>query len=77
MLKLVTGNYWSSPLPLVQPGNCDLGPTIADDLENLVLARSRRIQALLEKSRGSIREGKGLAEEDFWAAFEESGKPES
>jgi hypothetical protein len=39
-----------------------------DDLEGLLLARSPRFQALLEKSRRSIRSGKGLTHKDFWKA---------
>ena len=36
------------------------------NLEGLHLARSRRFQALLDKSRRSIRSGKGLTHKDFW-----------
>jgi hypothetical protein len=39
-----------------------------DDLERLLLARSPRFQALLNKSRRSIQAGKGLSRDDFWAA---------
>jgi len=39
-----------------------------DDLEGLLLVRSPRSQALLEKSRRSIRSGKGLMHKDFWKA---------
>ncbi len=45
-----------------------LTPRDDDDLERLVLARSRQFQALLDRSRQSIREGKGLSEKDFWAS---------
>jgi len=45
-----------------------LAPVDDDDLENLLLARSPRFQALLDKSRGSIRAGKGLEAGDFWKA---------
>ena len=38
------------------------------NLERLLLARSRRFQALLDKSRRSIRSGKGLTHKDFWKA---------
>jgi len=48
-----------------------IAPTDDEDLENLVLARSPRFQALLEKSRRSLQEGKGLSEEEFWAAVEQ------
>jgi prevent-host-death family protein len=42
-------------------------PADDEDLENLVLSRSPRFQALLAKSRASIQEGHGLDEETFWA----------
>ncbi len=45
-----------------------IAPTDDEDLENLVLARSPRFQALLEKSRRSLQEGKGLSEDEFWSA---------
>jgi prevent-host-death family protein len=45
-----------------------LAPLDDDDLERLVLARSPRFQALLDRSRKSIKEGKGLSERAFWAA---------
>lgn len=47
-----------------------VAPTSNEDLENLVLARSPRFQAMLEKSRRSIEEGKGLSEEEFWSTVE-------
>ena len=43
-----------------------LAPMNDEDLETLLLARSPRFQALLSKSRESIREGKGLSSKDFW-----------
>lgn len=45
-----------------------LAPRDDDDLERLVLARSPRFQALLDKSRQSIQAGKGLSREEFWEA---------
>ena len=45
-----------------------LVPHDDDDLERLLLGRSPRFQALLDRSRQSIKEGKGLGEEAFWAA---------
>lgn len=45
-----------------------LAPVDDDDLESLLLARSPRFQALLDKSRQSLRAGKGLASRDFWKA---------
>lgn len=46
-----------------------LAPVDNDDLEGLVLARSPRFQALLDKSRQSIQSGKGLPHKDFWKAI--------
>ena len=43
-------------------------PVDDEDLENLVLSRSPRFQAVLNKSRQSIKDGKGMAREDFWQA---------
>jgi prevent-host-death family protein len=45
-----------------------LVPFDDDDLERLMLGRSPRFQALLNRSRQSINEGKGLSEEAFWTA---------
>jgi prevent-host-death family protein len=45
-----------------------LVPYDDDDLERLMLGRSPRFQALLKRSRQSIKEGKGLSEETFWKA---------
>ena len=39
-----------------------------DDLERLMLGRSPQFRALLNRSRQSIKRGKGLPEQDFWAA---------
>jgi hypothetical protein len=44
------------------------------NLERLRLARSRRFQALLNKSRRSIRSGKGLTHKDFWKAVAQRQK---
>jgi len=43
-------------------------------VEKLLLARSRRFQALLEKSRRSIRSGKGLTHKDYWKAVAQRQK---
>jgi len=43
-----------------------LAPVDDDDLEQLLLARSPRFQALLGKSRRSIAAGKGLTRDEFW-----------
>jgi prevent-host-death family protein len=45
-----------------------LVPHDDDDLERLMLGRSPRFQALLDRSRQSIKEGKGLSEKAFWEA---------
>jgi prevent-host-death family protein len=44
------------------------------DLEALVLSRSPRFQALLDKSRESVRTGKGLSEKRFWKAVVQPNK---
>jgi prevent-host-death family protein len=43
-----------------------LAPVDQDDLESIVLFRSPRFRALLERSRQSLRAGKGLSESEFW-----------
>jgi len=48
-----------------------LAPVDDDDLEQILLARSPRFQALLRKSRESIGEGKGLSHKEFWKAVAE------
>jgi prevent-host-death family protein len=45
-----------------------LTPADDEDLESLVLSRSPRFQAILNKSRQSIKAGKGLSRDDFWQA---------
>jgi prevent-host-death family protein len=45
-----------------------LVPHDDDDLERLILGRSPRFQALLNRSRRSIQQGKGLSEAEFWRA---------
>ena len=51
-----------------------LAPVDDDDLEELLLARSPRFQSLLDRSRESIKGGKGLSREDFWKAVAERGQ---
>ena len=41
---------------------------VDDDLEQLLLARSPHLQALLHQSRQSIAAGHGLTREAFWEA---------
>ncbi len=43
-----------------------IAPEDDEDLERLLLARSPHFQALLNKSRRSIKAGKGLSRDDFW-----------
>jgi prevent-host-death family protein len=45
-----------------------VAPVSDDDVENLVLARSPRLQRLLNKSRRSIKAGRGLSPKEFWKA---------
>ena len=54
-----------------------LAPVDDNDLESLILARSPRFQALLDKSRQSIQAGKGLSRKDFWRAVAERQKKAS
>ena len=49
-----------------------LAPVDEDDLARLMLARSPRFQALLNKSRQSIKARKGLSSNDFWQVVAES-----
>src|SRR5215831_14320961 len=51
-----------------KPAAVLLVPFDDDDLERILLGRSPRFQALLDRSRKSIEEGKGLSEEAFWEA---------
>jgi prevent-host-death family protein len=45
-----------------------LAPYDDDDLERILLGRSARFQAMLNRSRKSIKEGTGLSEQEFWRA---------
>lgn len=40
-----------------------------DEVERLLMANSPRLQAILEKSRKSIREGRGIPRDEFWKQF--------
>ena len=57
-----------------RPAAVLLTPLNEDDLEGLLFARSPRFQALLERSRRSIRAGKGLTHKDFWKAVAQRRK---
>ena len=50
-------------------------PQDDDDLERLVLSRSPRFLAMIEKSRRTIAEGKGLSENAFWKAVDAEYRP--
>jgi prevent-host-death family protein len=53
-----------------------LAVTDDDELERLVLAHSPKFQALLEKSRRQIAEGRGIGHDEFWRQVEgETGTP--
>ncbi len=43
-----------------------LAPEDDEDLERLLLARSPQFQAILNRSRRSLEEGKGLSRDEFW-----------
>jgi prevent-host-death family protein len=51
-----------------KPAAVLLVPFDDDDLERLMLGRSPRFRALLDRSRQSIKAGKGLSEDEFWNA---------
>src|SRR5437870_4614342 len=57
-----------------KPAAVLLVPFDDDDLERLMLGRSPRFQTLLDRSRQSIKEGKGLSEEVFWEAVRKRTK---
>ena len=50
-----------------------IAPKDDEDLERLLLARSPHFQALLNKSRQSIKAGKGLSRDEFWKAVKHRG----
>ena len=54
-----------------------LAPYDDDDLERILLGRSARFQAMLQRSRKSIQEGKGLSEAAFWKAVRERSKKQT
>lgn len=47
-----------------------IAPIDDDDLENILLTSSPRFQAMLQQSRTSLQEGRGLSEDEFWPAVE-------
>jgi prevent-host-death family protein len=54
-----------------------LAPKDEEDLERLILAHSPRFQALLERSRQSIRAGKGIPHNEFWKTVAKRRKARS
>jgi prevent-host-death family protein len=57
-----------------KPAAVLLAPRDDDDLERILLGRSPRLQAMLQRSRRSIEEGKGLSEAAFWKKVRERGR---
>ena len=49
-----------------------VAPVDDNDLENILLTRSPRLQAMLAESRASLQNGEGLSEEQFWEAVEKA-----
>lgn len=41
-----------------------------DELEDLILARSPKMRALLDQAWADIEEGRGLEHDDFWQQFD-------
>ena len=48
-----------------------VAPEDDDDLEGLVLSRSSRFKSILDRSRASIKAGKGMTDRSFWEATKE------
>ena len=57
-----------------KPAAVLLVPYDDDDLEHLMLGRSPRFRAVLDRSRESIKAGKGLSEDAFWDAVRKRAK---
>jgi len=49
-----------------------VAPDDEDDLERLLLSRSRRLQTLLEESRASLRAGEGVGHDELWDSVNEN-----
>ncbi len=59
----------SGPIVITRNGKAVavlVAPVDDDDLEQMLLVRSPRFQAVLNKSRQSIKAGKGLSRDEFW-----------
>ena len=57
-----------------KPAAVLLAPTGDEDLERLILAHSPRFQALLEKSRQSLKAGKVVPHHEFWKVVSQRQK---
>jgi prevent-host-death family protein len=53
-----------------------LAPEDDDDLERLLLAGSPQFQAVMTKSRQSIKEGNEIPRDEFWERVEKRGRVE-
>jgi prevent-host-death family protein len=51
-----------------------VAPIDEDDLERMLLSRSKRFQVVLEKSRQSISAGRGLSKIRFWNAVRKASR---
>ncbi len=54
-----------------------LAPEDDEDLERLLLSRSPQFRAILNTSRRSIEEGKGLSRDEFWKTAQSRDLKES
>jgi len=64
----------SGPVVITKNGNVAavlLAVTDDDELERLLLAHSPKLRRILQKSAKSIRAGRGIPHEDFWAEMAE------
>lgn len=52
-----------------------IAPASEDDLEQLLLSRSKMLVTILERSRQSLREGKGIPAKEFWKQIKGRAKP--
>jgi prevent-host-death family protein len=53
-----------------------LGVQDDDEVERLILSRSKKLREILERSKQQIREGNWLSHEDFWKQVDaESAEP--
>ncbi len=54
-----------------------VAPLDKDDLERLVLSHSPRFQAIINKSRKSLKAGKGIPHDEFWRVARERTRRKS